>query len=315
MKTIMRWFGVVSLTLGVVSLVPGLANAADNPAGFETSAVKNNDCSAKDPIKVGYSSWSEDVLEAKLLKRLLEKRYGCEVQTQRLSVGVKFQALAKRDIDVMFEAWFPKTHKSYWEKFSTKMWNVGPLYMGAQLGWAVPDYVPKDEVSSIKDLKKDSVRKKMGGKVQGIDPGSGLMQHSQDAMTDYGLNDYNLIKASGTAMTAALQRAIDNKEWTVVTLWTPHWAFGRFDLRFLDDPKGSLGAVEHSDKLVRAGFYQDYPTVAAMLSRMTISLSTLQGFMYDADQTSNKKAIDKFIKEHANDVHYWMTGKHSSDAT
>lgn len=78
-KTVIQWAGVVFLTLGVASLVPGLASAAGNPAGFESSAVKKNDCSAKDPIKVGYSSWSEDVLEAKLLKKLLEDHYDCKV--------------------------------------------------------------------------------------------------------------------------------------------------------------------------------------------------------------------------------------------
>lgn len=213
----------------------------------------------------------------------------------------------------MFEAWLPKTHESYWKKFSTDVWDLGPLYMAAQLGWAVPDYVPKDKVSSIEDLKKDSVRKKMGGKVQGIDPGSGLMQHSKDAITDYGLDDYNLVSASDTAMTAALKRAIDHKKWIVVTLWTPHWAFGRFDLRFLDDPKGSLGAAEHSDKLVRTGFYQDYPTVTAMLSRMVIPVDSLQKFMYDADRNSAEEAIDKFLKEHKDDVHYWMTGEYGPD--
>lgn len=312
-QSTMRLVAIGWLALGVAALVPGLASAADNPAGFESSAVEDNDCSAKDPITVGYSSWSEDVLEAKMFKQLLEEHYDCKVKIKQLDAGVKYKSLAEGDIDVMFEGWFPETHKKYWHNVSTDVWDVGPLFMGAQLGWAVPDYVPEDEVSSIEDLKKDSVRQKMGGKVQGIDPGSGLMQHSKDVIKDYGLDDYDLIEASDAAMTAALKRAIDKKDWIVVTLWKPHWAFGRFDLRFLDDPNNSLGAAEHSDKLVRDGFYQDYPAVTAMLARMTIPLNTLQKAMYNADKHSDEQAVDQFIEEHEDEVHYWMTGEHGTE--
>lgn len=312
-NTIPQWFGISLFAVGIIWLLPAFASAQGNPAGFETSSIEDNDCAAKGPITVAYSAWPEDVLLAKLFKQLTEKHYNCSVTIQRVGAALKYQGLADGDVDLMFEAWLPKTHEAYWQKFSTQVWDVGPLYMGAQLGWAVPDYVPEDVVSSIADLKKDSVRKKMRGRVQGIDPGSGLMQHSKDAIEDYGLDDYELVSASSAAMTAALKRAIDKKEWIVVTLWKPHWAFGRFDIHFLKDPKGSLGGSEHADKLVRSGFYQEYPLVTAMLSRMVIPLNTLQKFMYEAINTSDEEAIKEFIDQHEDDIHYWMTGEYTTD--
>ncbi|RDD60424.1 hypothetical protein DRB17_18120 [Ferruginivarius sediminum] len=32
-------------------------------------------------------------------------------------------------------------------------------------------------------------------------------------------------------MTSSLKRAIEREEWVVVTGWSPHWRFGRWDLR------------------------------------------------------------------------------------
>ena len=39
-------------------------------------------------------------------------------------------------------------------------------------------------------------------------------------------------------MTAALKSAVDRQEPIVVTLWDPTWMFQKFDMKFLDDPKG-----------------------------------------------------------------------------
>ena len=47
--------------------------------------------------------------------------------------------------------------------------------------------------------------------------------------------------SSGPAMTALLKKAIDKKEWIVVTGWTPHWMFDRFRLRVLEDSRNVYG--------------------------------------------------------------------------
>ena len=68
---------------------------------------------------------------------------------------------------------------------------------------------------------------------------------------DYGLTDYQLISASDAAMLSGVERAERRKEWIVATAWSPHWMFAKSQLRYLDDPKGSLGGLESVNKLVR----------------------------------------------------------------
>jgi len=92
----------------------------------------------------------------------------------------------------------------------------------------------------------------------------------------------------------------------VVTGWTPHWMFGRWDLRFLDDPKGTLGGAEHIDVVVRKGFKEDYPEVATFLSNYRIEVEELQTAMYDAQDTSYEEAIQTYIDEHSDQIDGWF---------
>src|SRR5688572_16820118 len=51
--------------------------------------------------------------------------------------------------------------------------------------------------------------------ITGIDAGAGVMQATEKAIEEYGL-DIELIPSSSSAMTAALGAAIENNEWIVV---------------------------------------------------------------------------------------------------
>lgn len=267
-------------------------------------------------INIGWTSWSDAEFVTKLARDLIESHYGYNVKLTMADVGIQYQGVKKGDLDAMLMAWLPDTHRDYWDKVRDKVYDLGPLYTGAKLGWVVPDYIPKSELNSIEDLKKSNVASKLGDKVTGIDPGAGLMRLSAKALKDYGLDNYQLVQSSGAAMTAQLTRAERSKQWIVVTGWTPHWMFGKWKLRFLQDPKGVLGGPQHIDAVVREGFTQDYPKVAAFLTRMYIPLNELQAGMFQAQQYQKQNkdnpyelAVKDYIKNHPDRVNYWLTGK------
>ena len=60
-------------------------------------------------------------------------------------------------------------------------------------------------------------------------------------------------------MTAALKRAYDAEEPIIITGWTPHWKFAKFDLKYLEDPKGSYGGEEEIHTIARLGLAEDFP--------------------------------------------------------
>ena len=260
-------------------------------------------------ITFGWTAWSDAEFVTKLAQDLIHKHYGYEVKLTLADIGIQYAGVAKGSLDGMLMSWLPDTHRAYWQKVGTQVWDLGPLYTGAKLGWVVPDYIPKSQLDSIEDLKKAAVHSKLNGRIQGIDPGAGLMQLSDKAIKEYDLSHYDLVSASGAAMTAALARAERQHKWIVVTGWTPHWMFGRWKLRFLKDPKGVLGGPQHIDVVVRNGFTQDFPRVSDFLARMYIPLDQLQAAMYEAQKTSYAEAVGAYEKAHPCRIHYWYTGK------
>jgi glycine betaine/proline transport system substrate-binding protein len=283
-----HWLGTAAMAASLTFGAMGSAQAAD------------------DTIEFGWTAWSDAEFITKLAKQVIEEHTDYNVKLTLSAIGVQYQGVANGDLDAMLMAWLPDTHADYMDRVKDDVDNLGTMYEGARLGWVVPSYVPEDQVASIEDLKKAEVQEKLDGKIQGIDPGAGLMQLSNKTIDEYGLGDYRLVSASGAAMTAALARAEKREEWIVVTGWTPHWMFGRWDLRFLDDPKGTLGEAQHVDVIARKGFKKDYPEVAAFLSNYKLDLEDLQAAMDEAQKTSYEEAIQTYIEENGEQIEGWF---------
>src|SRR5690606_19973803 len=153
-----------------------------------------------------------------------------KVELIQTDIAPIFQGLSRGDIDLMLMAWLPETHGDYFERVKDNVETLGTVYDGAKLGWVVPTYIPESEIASIEDLAKDEVKEKLGGQVQGIDPGAGLTRLSQEAIGEYGL-DYELQISSEAGMLTTIDRSMRSEKWFVATSWSPHWMFGKYELR------------------------------------------------------------------------------------
>ena len=260
-------------------------------------------------INIGWTAWSDAEAVTTLAKKVLQDRMGYKVELTMADIGIQYQGIATGKLDAMLMSWQPLTHKPYLDKVRQDVVDLGPMYTRAKLGWIVPAYVPESELKSIEDLKKPEVKQKLGSKIQGIDPGAGLMQASEKALKDYGLTDYQLISASDAAMLSGVERAERRKEWIVATAWSPHWMFAKSQLRYLEDPKGSLGGLESVNKLVRKGFYQEQPEAYEFLGRMVLPLADVEAIMFEAQNSSYEKAVDNYIAKNPDRIEYWVTGQ------
>src|SRR5690625_4014445 len=74
----------------------------------------------------------------------------------------------------------------------------------------------------------------------GIEPGSGTMNMAEETVEEYNL-DMELIPSSEPAMMTELQEAIKEERPIVVTLWQPHWAFDKYDLKILRSEERRVG--------------------------------------------------------------------------
>jgi glycine betaine/proline transport system substrate-binding protein len=257
---------------------------------------------AKGKVRIAYVEWDCATASTMTAKAALEQM-GYEVETLPVAAAAMWQALGAGDVDAMVTAWLPVTHADYYAKVKDKVEKVSVVSGGAKLGWAVPAYVTID---SIEELNANA--DKFDGKVIGIDPGAGLMKLSEQAMADYGLNKMELMEGSGATMTAALGDAIKNEKWAVVTAWSPHWMFGKWDLKYLKDPKGVLGGEEQIEAIVRKGLDKDMPEVHAFFSNFKWdSPAQLQMVMaWNQEGGSPEENAERFLKEHPETVNRWM---------
>ena len=262
----------------------------------------------RDDLRLGWSPWADAEVVSLMAEQLIETHYGVPVERVMADIGIQYQSVARGDLDLMLMAWLPGTHRDYWERVRDQVLDLGPMYSG-KLGWVVPDYVPANELNSISDLRDSTLAKRFGNRVQGIDPGSGLNQASEQALKSYRLADIELISASSAAMTAVLAQAIREQRWVVVTSWTPHWMFARYQLRFLEDPQGVFGGTERIHAVARLGLDKQFPKVTDFLSRFHIPDQELSAVLLNAQNTSAEEAVMNYIKLHPERVRYWLSGE------
>ncbi len=102
-------------------------------------------------------------------------------------------------------------------------------------------------------------------KITGIDPGAGIMEATEKVLVEYDLKDWDLTTGSSAAMTASLKKAYDKEQPIIVTGWTPHWKFAKYDLKYLEDPKGVYGGEEQIRTIGRLGSSRRYARSAQNL--------------------------------------------------
>lgn len=155
-----------------------------------------------------------------------------------------------------------------------------------------------------------SVGKEVKYKIVGIEPGAGIMQATEKALKEYdNLADWKLVESSSTAMAAELQKAYEKKEPIVVTGWSPHWKFAKFDLKYLEDPKGIYGEEESIETLVRKGLKEDQPSAYTVLDQFSWEPSNMEEVMVEIhDGAKPKEAATKWVEANKDLVSEWTKG-------
>ncbi|OPG94066.1 glycine/betaine-binding protein [Chryseobacterium mucoviscidosis] len=155
----------------------------------------------------------------------------------------------------------------------------------------------------------NAVGEEVNYQIIGIDPGAGIMKSTAKAIEDYHLTDWTLIEGSGAAMTATLDKAIKAEKPIIITGWTPHWMFNKYDLKYLEDPQKSFGDAEEIHTIARKGLKEDHPVAYEFLSRFQWT-SDQMGEMMSAIQngTSPEEAAKDYAEKHADQIDEWTKG-------
>ncbi|WP_186579158.1 glycine betaine ABC transporter substrate-binding protein [Aquibacillus kalidii] len=155
----------------------------------------------------------------------------------------------------------------------------------------------------------------MGYEITGIEPGSGVVSSAETAIEDYeNLAGWEVVTSSSGAMATALGEAIDNEEPIIVTGWTPHWKFAKYDLKYLEDPKGVFGEAEEIKTMVRKGLEDEKPNAYKLLDQFAWETSDMESIMLNIqDGATPEEAAATWVEENADKVATWTEGVEDVD--
>jgi len=210
-----------------------------------------------------------------------------------------WESISKGETDAMVAAWLPGTHGEQYKQYKDKVDDLGENLKGAKLGIVVPQYM---DVNSIEDLKDQA-----GKKITGIEPGAGVVAAAEKTQKAYSnLSDWSVETSSSGAMTVALGQAIKNKEEIVITGWSPHWMFAKYDLKYLEDPKGTMGSEETIHTMARKGLEKENPEAYTILKNFHWTKEDMESVMLEINNgTEPTKAARDWIDSHSKEVAEW----------
>ncbi|MEI3606395.1 glycine betaine ABC transporter substrate-binding protein [Pseudogracilibacillus sp. SE30717A] len=145
--------------------------------------------------------------------------------------------------------------------------------------------------------------------ITGIEPGAGVFKAAENAVEEYELEGWEVQASSSGAMATALGEAYDNEEPIIVTGWSPHWKFAKYDLKYLEDPKGVFGEEETINTMVREGLEDDMPEAYQVLDNFYWTPDDLEEVMLKiSDGADPRDAAQEWIDENQDTVAEWTDG-------
>lgn len=248
-------------------------------------------------IKIGYVPWDEVTAATYLWEHILEEQ-GYNVEVTQLEPAAVYAAVAQNDTD-LFLAAIPETQGDYWDKFGKNFKSVAEWYKPLRHSLVVPDYVDAD---SIKDLEGHA--EDFGGRIVGIEPGSGLMKETRKAAETYDLSGYEIVEGSSAAMLAEFERAISKKEPIVATAWNPHWAVAEYKMKFLEDPEKVYvdGGVYHVIASEEAQQKKELISLLDGFSMADENLMPLLTALREAGPGKEAAAVDTWLEDDKNEA-------------
>lgn len=289
--------------LGVAAGLSLSLVAAGCGSDDDASSDKDSDSgsSGDKKIELSYVEWDTEVASTNVIAKVLEDE-GFDVTVTPLDNAVMWQSVASGESDGMVAAWLPGTHGDLYEEHKDDVEDLGTNLEGAKIGLTVPEYM---DVDSIEDLKDEADKT-----ITGIEPGAGVVQHAEQAVDDYdNLDGWEVETSSSGAMASALGKAIKKKDPIVITGWSPHWMFQKYDLKYLDDPKNSFGDAEEIRTMVRKDLKDDMPDAYKILDNFQWETDDIESVMLDIQNGEDPEdAAAKWVEDNQDKVDEWTEG-------
>ncbi|WP_226584048.1 glycine betaine ABC transporter substrate-binding protein [Halobacillus litoralis] len=292
-----KWKKDLGIILAVLMIA--VLTACGNTSGASSSDQEGTE---KEELKIGQINWAENIAVTNMWKVILEDN-GYNVKLNNLNMGSTMKALESSDLDASLEIWLPVQDAAYLEKYQdTINFSDATWYDNAKVGLVVPTYL--EDINSVEDLNEN--KELFNSEIVGFDPGAGTMEVTEQLIEDYNL-EYELLPSSESAMLAEIGNAVEEEEPIVAPLWSPHWIFSKYDLKFLKDPQKTFGGVEKIHHATREGFGEDYPEVSEWFKNWKMTDQQIGKLIeYVEGSEDPAEGAQKWVDENQDVIDEWV---------
>jgi len=294
-----RLFNRYLLTLTGAALLSAQAMAAE-PASCKT-------------VRMGVVSWT-DVVATSGMADVLLNGLGYDSKQTSAVQQIIFAGIRDKRLDVFLGYWKPAMDNNIAPFLAARQVKVfdKPSLADAQAPLAVPQYVADAGLKTFADIAR--FKDKLGGKIYGIEPGSGANTQIKAMITknQFGLGKFQLVESSEAGMLAAVDRAVRRKEAVVFFGWAPHPMNVNIDMAYLGESQDALGPDEGRATVwtVTAPDYaQRCPNAHRLLANLNFSAEDESRMMQPLlDHKDALESARQWLKDHPEDKARWLEG-------
>ncbi|MGE7955504.1 choline ABC transporter substrate-binding protein [Pseudomonas sp. NPDC089530] len=269
-------------------------------------------------VRMGVVNWT-DVIATSGMAEVLLTGLGYDSKQTSAVQQIIFAGIRDKRLDIFLGYWKPAMDKNiapFLEAGQVKV-MAQPSLADAQATLAVPDYVAAAGLKTFADIAR--FKEQLGGKIYGIEPGSGANTTIKTLIdTDhFGLKGFKLIESGEAGMLAAVQRAINRKEFVVFVGWTPHPMNINMRIAYLTGSEDVYGPNEGAASVstVTAPDYAERcPNVHRLLQNLTFTAAQESQLMVPImERKTPQEVARQWLREHPEDLQRWLAGVSSFD--
>lgn len=202
--------------------------------------------------------------------------------------------------------------KAQWKKLGL-VFAVAPMMLIAACG----DEEGTTDEGTAGESGEVNYGEEMDYQITGIEPGAGVVAAAESTTEEYeSLEGWEVVTSSSGAMATELGAAIENEEPIIVTGWSPHWKFQKYDLKYLEDPKGVFGGEETIKTMARKGLEEEKPEANKIIDQFQWESADIESIMLEVSNgTDVEEAAATWIEANSDKVAEWTDGTEAVDGT
>ena len=207
-------------------------------------------------VKIVRNNWTASLIEAEILKQLIEQNLGNPVEVLDIDENAMFAGMSSGEVDVNLEVWpsgVTPDEQAFIDDCSVT--NMGELGAIGKIGWFMPAYALEQypALATWEGLKDPAVAKAFAtaatgdnGRFLGMDPS--FSQYDEAIIKNLSLPFQVQFSGSEAATMAEIEARAANKEPMLMYYWSPTAAVGKYNLVNFALPAPTVDCAAEGDK-------------------------------------------------------------------